>query len=187
MHNRITQPWLYAAIVLSFVATIGARGVAAADPRPNFVVIFFDDLGYGDLSCFGAESVRTPRMDQMAAEGMRLTSFYAQNVCGPSRAALLTGCYPIRVAEPGNKKNPHTELHPKEITLAEVLHDAGYATGMFGKWHNGGNGGNKNGPGTGPFKPELMPNAQGFDYWFGTPLHNGTTRKPGRFITVLRT
>jgi arylsulfatase A-like enzyme len=90
---------------------------------------------------------------------MKFTSFYAQPVCGPSRAALMTGCYAIRVAEPGNKKNQHTILHPEEITMAEVLKDAGYATALIGKWHLAGGRSNK-------YDPRLMPNAQGFDYFY---------------------
>ena len=107
---------------------------------------------------------------------MRLTSCYAQVVCGPSRATLLTGCYPIRCAEPGNRKYSHTILHTEELTLAEVLKQAGYATGCFGKWHLAGGGKGERGNGTGPFNRALMPNAQGFDVFFGTPLHNGFTR-----------
>jgi len=142
----------------------------AANQRPNFVIIFTDDQGYQDLGCFGSEKIKTPNIDQMAADGMKFTSFYAQAVCGPSRAALMSGCYPIRVAEPGNKKNQHTILHAKEVTIAEVLKDVGYATGCIGKWHlgqrkQGGNG----------WDPATMPNGQGFDYYYGTPLYNGFT------------
>lgn len=144
---------------------------------PNFVVIFADDLGFGDLGCYGNRHIRTPNLDRMAREGIRLTSFYAQNVCGPSRAALLTGSYPIRVAEPGNTKGPHTILHPGEETIAEVLKASGYATALVGKWHLAGAGSRERGPGTGPYRSELMPNSQGFDYFFGTPSHNGTTRE----------
>ncbi len=146
--------------------------VASADKsagRPNFIVFLTDDQGYGDVGCFGSPKIRTPRFDHMAAEGMRFTSFYAQPVCGPSRAALMTGCYPIRIAEPGNRKNQHNILHPKEITIAEVLKDAGYATALVGKWHLAG--GRRD-----AYKPELMPNAQGFDYFYGTPLFNGYSR-----------
>jgi len=110
-------------------------GVRAPEEKPNFVIFFTDDQGYNDVGCFGSPLIKTPRLDKMAAEGMRLTSFYAQPVCGPSRAALMTGCYPIRLAEPGNKKNAHTIVHPKEITIAEMLKGAGYATGLVGKWH----------------------------------------------------
>ncbi|HUS90242.1 MAG TPA: sulfatase [Phycisphaerae bacterium] len=156
-----------------------------AQGRPNFIIFFTDDQGYNDVGCFGSPLIRTPNFDRMAAEGMKLTSFYAQAVCGPSRAAILTGCYPIRLAEPGNRKNQHTILHPQEVTIAEVLKRAGYATACIGKWHLAGGG--TGGRGRGPFPPELMPQAQGFDEFFGTPLHNGFTREPDdrRFITQL--
>ncbi len=144
---------------------------------PNFVVIFADDLGFGDLASYGNRHIRTPNLDRMAAEGIRLTNFYAQNVCGPSRAALLTGCYPIRVGEPGNAKGAHTVLHPDERTIAEVLKPQGYVSALVGKWHLAGGGGHERGPGTGPYNPDLMPNSQGFDYFYGTPSHNGTTRE----------
>ena len=133
--------------------------------RPNFVVIFVDDVGYADVGCFGAKVIKTPNLDRMATEGMKFTNFYAQPICGPSRAALMTGCYPIRVAERRNLKNVHPVLHEKEITMAEVLKSVGYATGCFGKWdlatHSQRN-----------FIPALMPNHQGFDYFFGTPTSN---------------
>lgn len=162
-------------------------GVCHAQERPNFVVVLADDLGFGDLSSYGNRRIRTPHLDEMARAGLRLTSFYAQNVCGPSRAALLTGCYPIRLAEPGNTKGAHTVLHPGELTIAEVLAEGGYASGLIGKWHLAGGGGRERGPGTGPYKAELMPNRQGFDYFFGTPSHNGTTREvePGGWKTEL--
>ncbi|MCP5115630.1 MAG: sulfatase-like hydrolase/transferase, partial [bacterium] len=99
--------------------------------------------------------------------------------------ALLTGSYPIRVAEPGNRKNQHTVLHPRELTIAEMLKQQGYATAMIGKWHVAGNGEGKKGRGTGPYRAELMPNAQGFDYFFGTPAHNGTTRELDEWKTEL--
>ena len=146
------------------------RAAAARGKKPNFIIFFTDDQGYNDVGCFGSPKIKTPRFDRMAKEGMKFTSFYAQPVCGPSRAALMTGCYPIRVAEPGNKKNQHNILHPKEITIAEVLKKAGYATALVGKWHLAG--GRR-----AEYPPELMPNAQGFDYFHGTPLHNGFTRE----------
>ena len=99
----------------------------------------------------------------MAKQGMRFTNFYAQPVCGPSRAALLTGSYPIRIAEPNNSKGLHTKLHPKEVTIAEVLKTNDYQTACIGKWHAG--------EGT-----EQMPLNQGFDYFFGTPKYNGWTK-----------
>lgn len=151
---------VYALLLL--VACLGATA-RASDRPPNFVIIFTDDQGYGDLSCFGGQHVSTPRIDQMAAEGMMLTSFYvAAPVCTPSRAALMTGCYPKRIGMAtgsnfgvllaGDTKG----LHPDELTIAEVLKSAGYKTGMFGKWHLGD-------------QPEFLPTRQGFDEFFGIP------------------
>ena len=164
---------------LGMLTAAGAAGAlprvvrAAAKPqagrRPNFIIFFTDDQGYNDVGCYGSPLIKTPNFDRMASEGLRLTNFYAQSVCGPSRAAMMTGCYPIRVGEPGNTKGQHTILHPKEITIADVLQGAGYATGIVGKWHLAGN--------PRPQYPvELMPLGQGFDRFFGTPVHNGTTR-----------
>ena len=99
-----------------------AGGLRGAE-RPNVIVFFTDDQGYNDVGCFGSPGIETPNFDRMAAEGLRMTSFYAQPVCGVSRAALMTGCYPIRVGEPGNTKGLHTILHPEEVTIAEVLRD----------------------------------------------------------------
>ena len=152
---------------------VTTRGIAvAADPaeRPNIILIFTDDQGYEDLGCFGSKTIRTPHLDRMASEGLKLTNFYAQPVCGVSRAALMTGSYPIRVSEPGNVKRLHTVPHPEEVTMAEVLRSAGYATGLIGKWHL-----TSKGKGPGGFDPATMPNAQGFDYFFGTPVFNGYT------------
>ncbi len=181
--NRVTVSLL---VVMLSASSLSA-GAPTRQGRPNFIIVFVDDLGYNDLGCYGSDLIKTPRLDRMAGEGIRFTSFYAQVVCGPSRAAIMTGCYPIRCGEPGNRKHDHSVLHPNEITIAEVLRGAGYATGCFGKWHLAGSGQNKNGPGTGPYKKALMPNAQGFDTFFGTPQHNGFTRKadPKRFITEL--
>jgi arylsulfatase A len=106
---------------------------------PNIILIFADDLGYGDLSCYGHPTIQTPRLDQMAQEGLRLTSFYtAAPVCTPSRAGLLTGRYPIRFGVPGNF-GPDSEggIPASEITLAEALKEQGYRTACFGKWHLG--------------------------------------------------
>ncbi len=152
-----------AALILSCLLAV-SNGASAKRP-PNFVVIFVDDLGYADLGCFGSPNIRTPRLDKLAGEGMRFTHFYAQHICGPSRAALMTGCHPLRVAEKGNVKEIHPVLHTREITVAEVLKTKGYATGCFGKWdlarHS-----------QRDFEPELMPNHQGFDTFFGTPTSN---------------
>lgn len=137
----------------------------AANDKPNFIVIFTDDLGYQDVGCFGSPKIKTPNIDRMAAEGMKLTSFYAMTVCGPSRAALMTGSYPLRTAKQKNKVEIHPHLHLNEITIAEVLKPAGYTSGCFGKWDLAGHN-----PYT--YDPALLPLKQGFDYYFGTPASN---------------
>ncbi len=158
-------------LLTAALATAGAFGCGAppagtppeadrATPvRPNFVLLFADDQGYGDLGVFGATDFETPHIDRMAREGMRFTSFYAQPVCGPSRTALLTGSYPIRVGEYGNEKNYFPFVHEQEILLPRVLQEAGYATGMVGKTDITAR---RRG-----FRPELNPVRRGFDSWFG--------------------
>lgn len=136
-----------------------------ADPgKPNIVVIFIDDLGYADIGPFGATKQKTPHLDRMAAEGMKLTSFYAAPVCSVSRAQLLTGCYGARVSVPGvfgpASKNG---LHPQETTIAEHLKPRGYATMCIGKWHVGD-------------QPDFLPTKQGFDHYFGIPYSNDMQR-----------
>ena len=133
---------------------------------PNFVVVFVDDLGYGDIGPFGSRINSTPHLDRMAAEGMKLTSFYsASPVCTPSRAALMTGSYPKRV---GLATGPEMGvlftgepwgLNPDEVTIAEILREQGYATGCFGKWHLGD-------------QPAFLPTEHGFDEYFGIPYSN---------------
>ena len=162
---------IVATILLKHFAPATADEPESESVKPNIVVIFTDDQGYQDLGCFGSPTIRTPHLDQMAAEGLRLTSFYAQPVCGVSRAALMTGSYPIRVAEPRNIKRLHTVPHPKEVTMAEVLREAGYATGIIGKWHLGED--RKDLPAG--VEPSTMPGAQGFDFFYGTPKYNGFT------------
>ncbi|MEX1049583.1 MAG: sulfatase-like hydrolase/transferase [Akkermansiaceae bacterium] len=119
-------------------------------PRPNIILIFTDDLGYGDLGCYGLTTAKTPHLDRLASEGTRFTSFYAQHLCGPSRSALLTGRYPSRS---GGWDMPATE-----ITFAELMKKVGYATCGIGKWD------------VSSRKPiiERMPNAKGFDYYWGS-------------------
>jgi arylsulfatase len=194
-YKNTTRLQIHNLTTLAIIANVGLLSLTAPitgqepDSRrvPNIVVILTDDQGYNDLGCYGSPLVKTPHLDRMAAEGTRFTDFYVQPVCGVSRAALMTGCYPIRVAEVGNAKAGHPVLHPDEITMAEVLKTRGYATALVGKWHLAGGGANTRGPGTGPYESELMPNAQGFDYFFGTPAHNGFTREPDpkRFIVEL--
>ena len=131
---------------------------------PNIILIMTDDQGYQDLGCYGSPNIQTPHLDQLAKEGMRFTDFYSGNsVCSPSRAALLTGCYPTRVHIPGVLfPKDTTGLHPNEITLAEMLKSAGYATTCIGKWHLG-------------HHPDFLPTRQGFDHYFGIPYSNDMT------------
>lgn len=141
--------------------------VLAADrtgAKPNVVIVFVDDMGYGDIGPFGATKQRTPNLDRMAREGMKLTSFYAAPVCSVSRAQLLTGCYGARVSVPG-VYFPHGKqgLNPAEFTIAERLKEQGYATMCIGKWHVGD-------------QPEFMPTRQGFDGYFGLPYSNDMLR-----------
>lgn len=171
-----------AALAVSGCVSLDEQLTRKKSKKPNFVIFFTDDQGYNDVGCFGSPLIKTPCFDQMAKEGMKFTDFYAQPVCGPSRAAIMTGCYPIRVAEPNNTKNPHPVLHTKEITLAEILKEAGYTTACIGKWHLAGS----RSRGIGPFPPELMPNRQGFDYFYGIPMVNGASREPhDKFICEL--
>ncbi len=137
--------------------------VQAASPakKPNIVLIFTDDQGYQDIGCFGSPLIKTPNLDRMAQEGRRFTSFYSANsVCSPSRAALLTGCYPNRVGIDNVLFPKDTKgLNPKEITIADMLKEQGYATACIGKWHVG-------------HHPEFLPTRQGFDSYFGIPYSN---------------
>lgn len=144
-----------------------SKSSVASSSKPNFVIIFADDLGYNDLSSYGSDTIRTPHIDRMADEGMLFTDFYAQTVCGPSRAALMTGSYPLRVATKNNRVDVHPYMHSKEITIAEVLKPVGYATAAFGKWDLAGHTQDPK-----RYAPELMPTYQGFDYFFGTPSSN---------------
>jgi len=137
---------------------------------PNVVVILADDLGYGDLGSYGGKRIRTPNLDRLAAEGMRFTSFYAQPVCGPSRAALMTGSYPLRVAKRKNVVEHHPRLHAQEITIAEILKTRGYATAAFGKWDLAGHTQKAS-----AYELDLLPTHQGFDEYFGTPSSNDST------------
>jgi arylsulfatase A len=139
----------------------GGFAQAADASRPNFVIVYADDLGYADIGCFGATDIATPHLDRMAAEGCRLTSFYvAQAVCSASRTALLTGCYPNRVGILG-ALGPQSQIgiDEDEWTIAEVLKQRGYATGIFGKWHLG-------------HHPHFLPTRNGFDEYFGLPYSN---------------
>ena len=128
---------------------------------PNVVIVFTDDQGYQDLSCFGSPNIYTPNLDQMAKEGIRLTSYYsAQAVCSASRAGLLTGCYPNRIGISGAlSPRSNQGINPEETTLAEMLKANGYITGIFGKWHLG-------------HHRKFLPNNHGFDEFLGIPYSN---------------
>lgn len=128
---------------------------------PNIVLIFTDDQGYRDVGVFGADDIATPNLDQMAADGVQLTSYYsAQAVCSASRAGILTGCYPNRLGiHNAMMPNSKTGLHPSETTLAEMLKEKGYVTAIHGKWHLGDN-------------ANFLPTKNGFDEWFGIPYSN---------------
>lgn len=139
----------------------------SASWKPNFIIIFADDLGYGDLSCTGHPTIHTPNLDRMAAEGMMLTQFYAAaSLCTPSRAGLMTGRLPIRSGMCGDGKGPDVlfpysrdGLPMEEITIAEALQFVGYATACVGKWHLG-------------HLPQFLPTHHGFDSYFGIPYSN---------------
>ncbi|WP_396184606.1 sulfatase [Flavobacterium sp.] len=141
------------------VCTLGS--VAQNSKKPNVIIIFNDDLGYQDLGCYGSPNIKTPRVDQLAKEGMRFTDFYAASpVCSASRAALLTGCYPQRVGVPGViSAGANQGLSSKHTTLAELMKSVGYATAAVGKWHLGD-------------QPQHLPTNQGFDSFFGIPYSN---------------
>ncbi|KAA5545383.1 sulfatase-like hydrolase/transferase [Roseiconus nitratireducens] len=147
--------------VATFLCLASATRDAGAEPPPNIVFIFVDDQGYYDLGCYGATEVQTPRIDAMAAEGIRLTDYYAAApICSPSRAGLLTGCYPRRVGNAiwVHRADSQSGIHPDELTLPELLKTGGYATACIGKWHLG-------------FQEPFLPRNQGFDHYFGL-LHN---------------
>ena len=146
-----------------------------AQRPPNVVFILCDNLGYGDVGCFGGTKIRTPHVDRLAQRGMRLTHFYsASGVCTPSRAALMSGCYPRRVGlhdtQPdGQVLRPISPngLAPAEVTIAELLKQAGYATACIGKWHLGD-------------QVPFLPTRQGFDLFYGIPYSDDMTPRPGQ-------
>ncbi len=139
--------------MLSQPASAAGPGPAERRRRPNIIFILADDLGYGDLGCYGQKVIRTPHLDRMATEGVRFTDCYAgSTVCAPSRCALMTGLHTGHCRVRGNALVP---LLPEDVTVAELLKQAGYATGIVGKW------------GLGEPDTTGLPNRQGFDYWFG--------------------
>lgn len=147
-------------LLIGFLGTAAAWFLPAAE-RPNVILIVADDLGYGDLGCYGADDIPTPHIDRLARSGWRLTSFYvSQPVCTASRASLLSGCYANRIGLAGALN--HTSrvgIHDEECLLSEVFRQRGYATAIFGKWHLG-------------HQPGFLPTRQGFDEFFGIPYSN---------------
>ncbi|MCH7228131.1 sulfatase-like hydrolase/transferase [Haloferula sp. A504] len=153
---------LSAALRLCLFLLLVSAAATAAAPPPNIVLIFIDDMGYGDIGPFGNTANKTPHLDRMAVEGNVLRQFYVANTaCTPSRAALMTGTYAHRIGMDGPVLFPGERrgLNPAEITIAEMLKEKGYATGHFGKWHLGD-------------QPPFLPLKQGFDDYFGIPYSN---------------
>jgi arylsulfatase A len=153
-----------------------SSSLCAAASQPNIIIHFIDDLGYGDIGPFGAVKQKTPHLDRMAREGMKLTSFYAAPVCSVSRAQIMTGCYGARISVPGvygpGSKNG---LHPEEHTIADRLRPLGYATQCIGKWHVGD-------------QAAFLPTKQGFDHYLGIPYSNDmlkTASVDGRRVVPL--
>ena len=152
------KPRLLAALLLTSPTIIHAAELKTA--KPNIVIILVDDMGYGDIGPFGASLQKTPRLDRMAKEGIKFTSFYAAPVCSVSRAQVMTGCYGPRVSVTGvYAPASRNGLNPAEPTIAKRLKELGYATACIGKWHIGD-------------QPEFLPTKHGFDHYFGLPYSN---------------
>jgi arylsulfatase A len=166
-HGARRRPGSIVALALAVAACLASTGRApAADPapqprKPNVVLIFIDDLGYGDIGPFGAQGYETPHLNRMAAQGMKFTDFVVSSaVCSASRAALMTGCYHRRVGIDGALGPQATiGINSSETTLAEICRQQGYATAVFGKWHLG-------------HHPKFLPLEHGFDEYFGLPYSN---------------
>lgn len=166
-------------LVIIIALLCSACAKVGIEKQPNIIIIFTDDQGYADVGVYGAKGFKTPHLDKMATEAMKFTDFYvAASVCSPSRAALLTGCYPQRVGIPGvlfperlntewnpEQRSTKTGLQKDEVTIAEMLKANGYATGCFGKWHLG-------------HHKQFLPLQQGFDEYFGLPYSNDM--RPGK-------
>lgn len=173
----MVKNYLVALIGLPFITPLysGANNINPKGQKPNIVFILADNLGYGDIGCFGSKVHRTPNIDTMAKKGIRLTSFYSTSpVCTPSRASLMTGCYAQRVDMHWGEVDGHVlrpvspkGLNTNEITIAGILNEKGYATACIGKWHLGD-------------QPEFLPVNQGFDYFFGIPYSEDMYPRPNK-------
>lgn len=160
------RAFLTALAALLLAASLATPTVAA--DAPNFILFYIDDLGYADTGAFGSKLNRTPNIDRLAAEGTRLTSFYASPVCTSSRTSLITGCYPKRVGMPGVLfPKGATGISAAEMLLPEYLKAEGYATMCVGKWHLGD-------------QPEFLPTKHGFDHYFGLPYSNDMQKNPDK-------
>lgn len=165
MNNLFQKAIIAQGILLAANMSLSAGNTKGK--TPNIIIFLTDDQGYQDVGCFGSPLIKTPNFDRMAKEGVRFTNFYsAAPVCSPSRAALLTGCYPPRVGVPRVLwPNDTIGLNSKEITIADILKAKGYTTACIGKWHLGD-------------KPEFLPDQQGFDSYLGIPYSNDMTINP---------
>lgn len=167
MNHRLPSAYLFVALLFA-----GQAAYAEEKKPPNFIIIFCDNLGYGDIEPFGSKIHRTPRLNEMAEEGRKFTHFcVTAGVCTPSRASIMTGCYSQRVGMHLNARDYHVlrpvspfGLHPDEVTIAEALKKLGYTTGMIGKWHLGD-------------QEPFLPTRQGFDYFLGVPYSDDMTER----------
>lgn len=163
------QHYIYRVLLLFIIGFSGIKTVTAQNEKPNFIIIFTDDQGYGDLGTFGHPTIKTPNVDQMALEGQKWTNFYvAANVCTPSRSAIMTGRLPVRTGMYSNKRRvlfPDSDggLPASENTIAKLLKSSGYTTAAIGKWHLG-------------HLPQYLPTSHGFDYYYGIPYSNDMDR-----------
>lgn len=156
------RSFLIVSIICISIGIVIAEALRGVEQKPNFIIIFTDDQGYNDLSCFGSETIKTPNLDLLAKQGRKFNSFYvASPVCTPSRAGLLTGSYPRRIDMAKGVIFPQDNhgLHTDELTIADMLKAAGYATACIGKWHLG-------------HRKPFLPTSQGFDTYFGIPYSN---------------
>ena len=167
----------HARLLTLILLTFASVSIQGAESKTNVVLIMADDLGYNDLSCYGSKTINTPILDDLAQQGIRLTSFYSGcTICTPSRMALLTGCYPVRTGWKGGVVGyglkPNNGLAPQAMTIAEIFKSAGYQTALIGKWHLGDT-------------LELAPDKQGFDYTYFINKSNNQTKQLWRQEEVI--